>query len=64
MAQLNNVEFEQELGVTKWFASSGNHAGVHSAIVNIRAWHDRRRTIKVHVYYDYKLQNYVIEGAK
>ena len=63
MGQLNNVEFEKEFQVTKWFASSGNSYGIHSALVNVRLHADRRRVIKVHVYYDYKLNDYVTERA-
>lgn len=58
---LNEMDFAREYGVTKWYAASSNYAGVHSAIVNIRAWYDRRRVIKVHMHYDYKLQDYVTE---
>lgn len=55
-------ELTEELGITKWHAMSGG-IHVHSAIINIRRWDDRRRVKRVYIYFDYSINNYVMEGA-
>lgn len=61
---LTRAEFEDKYDVRTWLASSSNGRDeIQSAIVNIRAWHDRRRNIKVYMYFDHIINDYVTERA-
>lgn len=60
---LNEKDFAQKFDVRSWLASSGNIKHVHSAIVNVRAPHDRRRNVKVYIWWDFNNNKYVVEPA-
>lgn len=61
---LTRTEFEEKYDVRSWLASSSNGRGeIQSSIVNIRAYYDRRCNIKVYMYFDHVINDYVTEIA-
>jgi hypothetical protein len=60
---LTQEQFIRKYQVRLWFAVSGNGRVIQSAIVNVRSRQDQRRSVKVYMYFDYKLNDYVTEGA-